>query len=106
MGVLRRRKDYARRVIAGRDCNLSGASTVMSNPDSTPTDPAAQDHYYDDYPRDWDEEDGDDFDCHLMPDGQCGAAGSEMCDFECPNRNSDLFIGSAAWRRKHGASDA
>jgi len=24
------------------------------------------------------------FDCHMHPDGQCGAAGSEMCDFECP----------------------
>jgi len=64
---------------------------------------AGGDHYYDDDPRDWDEEDGDDdFDCHLRPDGQCGAAGSEMCDFECPNRHSELFVGSAAWRRKHG----
>lgn len=29
-------------------------------------------------------EDEDNFDCHMGPDGQCGAAGSEMCDFECP----------------------
>jgi hypothetical protein len=29
-------------------------------------------------------DDEDDFDCHMGPDGQCGAAGSEMCDFECP----------------------
>jgi hypothetical protein len=58
--------------------------------------------YYDDDPRDWDEEDGDDdFDCHLGPDGQCGAAGSEMCDWECPMRNSDLFVGSRAWCKKH-----
>lgn len=26
----------------------------------------------------------DEFDCHMGADGQCGAAGSEMCDFECP----------------------
>ena len=27
----------------------------------------------------------DDFDeCHMGPDGLCGAAGSEWCDFECP----------------------
>jgi len=56
----------------------------------------------DDDPRDWDEGDDDDFDCHLRPDGQCGAAGSEMCDFECPNRNSELFVGSKAWCLKHG----
>jgi hypothetical protein len=24
------------------------------------------------------------FDCRMGPDGQCGAAGSEECDFECP----------------------
>jgi hypothetical protein len=59
--------------------------------------------YEDDDPRDWDEEDGDDFDCHLRPDGQCGAAGSEMCDWECPLRESELFVGSDAWLRKHGA---
>lgn len=57
---------------------------------------------YNDDPRDWDEEDGDDyFDCRLMPDGQCLLAGSEECDWECPNRNSDRFAGSAAWREKH-----
>ena len=30
---------------------------------------------------------GDDeefFDCHIAPDGQCGAAGSEWCDWDCP----------------------
>ena len=31
------------------------------------------------------------FDCHMGRDGQCGAAGSEMCDFECPVMR--------AWRR-------
>lgn len=39
----------------------------------------------------WDDkefDDGDDgefeFDCGMYPDGQCGKAGSEECDFECP----------------------
>ena len=40
--------------------------------------------------------------CALGPDGQCGHAGSEHCDFRCPMRDSDLFAGSAAWRKKHG----
>ncbi len=31
-----------------------------------------------------DEDDEEEFDCHMGPDGQCGAAGSEMCDWECP----------------------
>lgn len=47
----------------------------------------------------------DDFDpadeCGLMDDGQCMSAGSEWCDFECPYRDSEMFAGSAAWRRKH-----
>jgi len=41
-----------------------------------------------DDPEEWefeaDDDDMDGFDCHMGPDGQCGAAGSEMCDFECP----------------------
>ena len=45
--------------------------------------------------------DDDDFDCHLMPDGQCMKAGSEECDWECPWRNSEFFAGSAAWNKKH-----
>jgi hypothetical protein len=40
------------------------------------------DHYDDDRGDDYDPD--DDFDCHMRPDGQCGAAGSEYCDFECP----------------------
>jgi hypothetical protein len=64
-------------------------------------DPDDYDHYDND-PRDDDEEDGDDFDCGLMPDGQCLLAGSEQCDFDCPNRNSELFCGSRAWCKKHG----
>src|SRR6185369_14122592 len=62
---------------------------VMSNEQNpTTSDPS---DYYDDDPRDWDEEDGDYEDCGLMPDGQCLKAGSEECDWECPNRMSDLF---------------
>lgn len=41
--------------------------------------------------------------CGLGDDGQCALAGIEYCDFECPYRDSDLFAGSAAWNRKHGA---
>lgn len=26
------------------------------------------------------------FDCHMDRNGQCGAAGSEDCEFECPYR--------------------
>lgn len=35
-----------------------------------------------------DDDDGElPFDCHMGPDGLCGAAGSEDCDFECPYRS-------------------
>lgn len=39
----------------------------------------------------WDDDDPDEddefeFDCHMYPDGNCGAAGSEDCEFECPYR--------------------
>lgn len=39
---------------------------------------------YDDDGHEGEDDDDFDFDCHMRPDGQCGAAGSEMCDFECP----------------------
>ena len=32
-------------------------------------------------------EDFDDADCGLMNNGSCSMAGSEFCDFECPNRD-------------------
>ena len=48
--------------------------------------------------------DDEDENCGLMEDGQCVMAGTEHCDFECPNRDSDLFCGSAAWLAKHGVS--
>lgn len=42
-----------------------------------------------DYP--YDEEDNEpdefEFDCHMDASGYCGKAGSEECDFECPNRD-------------------
>lgn len=62
---------------------------------------------YDDLDYDQDDDDGlygfDPADeCMLGPDGQCGAAGSEWCDFECPYRDSEMFVGSAAWNAKHG----
>lgn len=47
-----------------------------------------------------------DFDCGLMRDGQCTKAGSEECDFSCPNRDSELFAGSAAWVKKHQKAKA
>lgn len=80
---------------------------VMNACDVPPKVPAsANDNRNDDLPDDdneYDAEDEFEFDCHLDPEsGQCGAAGSEECDFECPYRDSEFFAGSAAWRRKHG----
>lgn len=80
-------------MVAGAADMGNAAMTGETRPDDPP--------YYDDDPCDWDEEDGDDFDCRLMPDGQCLLAGSEECDWDCPNRMSDRFVGSPAWRKKH-----
>ena len=41
--------------------------------------------------------------CGLGDDGQCGHAGSEHCDFECPFRDSEDFAGSEAWCKKHNS---
>jgi hypothetical protein len=43
---------------------------------------------------DFDDEE-DEFDCHMRPDGYCGAAGSEDCEFDCPNR----------WEQRRAAMD-
>ena len=44
-------------------------------------------HSEDDYDDEFDADDEDDFDCHMDPStGQCGKAGSEECDFDCPFR--------------------
>lgn len=45
----------------------------------------------------------DNDECMLMPDGQCMAAGSEYCDFECPHRDSECFAGSKAWMKANGS---
>ena len=70
----------------------------MSERAENPTDPAQ--HYGDlDFDQDEIDASGDDeewFDCHMGPDGQCGAAGSEMCDFECPTM-AEL---RAHWRKE------
>ena len=60
----------------------------------------------DDYPDDDNEYDFDEEydlldECGLGDDGQCSQAGTEHCDFECPMRDSDQFVGSKAWREKH-----
>lgn len=59
---------------------------------------------YDQYEADDLEEEDDFEDCGLMVDGQCANAGTEWCDFECANRNSELFAGSRAWMRAHGSA--
>lgn len=38
----------------------------------------------DDEDYDEDSEEPSDYDCHMMTDGTCLAAGSEECDWECP----------------------
>ena len=48
-----------------------------------------------------DDESDDDAECGLSPDGQCGLAGSEHCDFDCPYRDSEFFAGSKAWDKAH-----
>lgn len=65
------------------------------------------DHLYEPPDDDNEYEDDDDFwleqECGLMADGQCAMAGTEHCDFSCPNRDSEDFVGSAAWIAKHKA---
>lgn len=39
---------------------------------------------FDDSGDDFDGEEDFPFDCHMDRNGQCGKAGSEECDFECP----------------------
>jgi len=61
----------------------------------TPDEP----YEFDDYDE-FDELDRE-HDCGLGDDGQCALAGTEWCDFECANRDSDMFAGSAAGLAKH-----
>lgn len=56
------------------------------------------------YDSDFDDYDDDDDwleeECGLAADGQCSMAGTEHCDFVCPNRDSEDFAGSDAWNKK------
>ncbi len=46
---------------------------------------SAHDPADDDANWDYDDDEFDPYgDCAMMPDGLCGKAGSEECDFECP----------------------
>lgn len=85
---------------------MSGKPKDMHQPGSPTFEGAAA---YEDY-LDEDYFDGDEgpefeFDCHLDPrSGQCGKAGSEECDWECPNRNGPYFAGNPGFRpirKKH-----
>lgn len=64
-------------------------------------DPTPDDHYFEDDDEPEEIEDDWEMSCSLGRDGQCGNAGTEWCDFECPLRDSELFAGSAAWCKKH-----
>ncbi len=57
--------------------------------------------HFDDFDDDDDDENDWEAECGLALDGQCSQAGTEHCDFCCPNRTSELFSGSAAWYEKH-----
>ncbi len=83
---------------AGRDPRFK---VVMAEPAGRRLSPAEEEWlrlsdplaWYDHDPDDGDysalEDDVDDFEeavanCHMGPDGSCGAAGSEWCDWQCP----------------------
>lgn len=36
------------------------------------------------YDNGYDDDEEEDFDCHRGPDGTCGLAGTEECDWQCP----------------------
>lgn len=69
--------------VAAADPHADGAvDDVYARPEA----PDAADY---DYPYDDDMDDDDDWSelmCSMGPDGQCGQAGSEYCDFDCPYR--------------------
>lgn len=55
--------------------SLNGGLCASCIAEEMDYDPAVDDRY-----------EPDEFDdCGLMPDGQCTRAGSEECDWECPN---------------------
>lgn len=49
--------------------------------------PHPYDEREDGYPYDDEDIEEGDFDCHMGPDGSCGLAGTEECDWDCPYRN-------------------
>lgn len=57
-------------------CRAMGHSALDDDDDGYPYDE-----------EDFDDEDPFDFDCAMDARGNCGKAGSEECDWECPYRN-------------------
>jgi hypothetical protein len=94
--------------VTNREAAVLGIADTCDVPNPAP--PAAnenvrewsQDEIDDDNEYEDDEDGWLDEECSLMDDGQCAMAGTEHCDFTCPNRDSEDFCGSAAWRKKHG----
>lgn len=90
-------------IVNGKACDCDGSplklEVLAGAPDVIMPD-LDEDFGLDDEEEDFE----DDFDCMLGPDGQCLNAGSEDCDFMCPNRMSEDFAGSPAWRRKNGSA--
>jgi hypothetical protein len=69
-------------VVPSEDFRGSGAAVSDPNEDL-----AYQMGFVPDDDDDFDYEEEWEFDCHMDRNGICGMAGSEDCDFECPNRN-------------------
>lgn len=40
-------------------------------------------------------------DCGLLLNGQCLLAGSEECDWDCPNSHGPFYAGSECWHKRH-----
>lgn len=51
---------------------------------------------------DWDEDEPL-HDCGLLLNGQCMLAGTEECDWDCPNSHGPFYAGSEAWHKRHNA---
>lgn len=72
---------------------------------SDPKQAQIDDHLFDDDNEYEDDGDSWEDECGLGDDGQCSMAGTEHCDFSCPNRDSEDFCGSAAWIKKHAPDE-
>jgi hypothetical protein len=57
-------------------------------------------HSFDDSDNEYEPDEYEAFDCHMGPDGLCGAAGSEDCEFECPYRRDQYARERAAKEQK------